>query len=147
MDGNETLEHGRCVRFDERKAGPGKLTLQQFLTSVVTPRAATTTDRVRELVEFLLPLGRCSMPQVARNMGVDPRTLHRHLAERGDTFTSILHATRAGLAERYLSNERYSLTEVSQLLGFSSPSAFTRWFREQFKRSPTEWRRAGHATQ
>ncbi|HEU5268258.1 MAG TPA: AraC family transcriptional regulator ligand-binding domain-containing protein, partial [Jatrophihabitans sp.] len=119
---------------------------QQFLKSMVPSRAATTTDRVRELVEFLLPLGRCSMEQVARSMQVDPRTLHRHLAAHDQTFTSILHDTRAGLAERYLANERNSLTDISQLLGFAAPSAFTRWFRDQFHCTPTEWRRRAAVT-
>jgi AraC-like DNA-binding protein len=52
-----------------------------------------------------------------------------------------MNATRARLAERYLPNERYSLTEVSQMLGFGAPSAFSRWFRQQFGTSATEWRR------
>jgi len=112
----------------------------QFLRSVVTPRAATSTERVRELVEFLLPLGKCSMQQVARNIGVDARTLHRHLAQDHESFTGIVHATRAALAERYLADDRCSMTEVSQMLGFSAPSAFTRWFRQQFHTSPTQWR-------
>jgi AraC-like DNA-binding protein len=115
---------------------------QQFLQAFGTPRAATSTERVRQLVEFLLPLGRCSMEHVARNIGVDSRTLHRHLAQDDESFTSIVHATRAGLAERYLANDRYSLTEVSEMLGFSAPSAFTRWFRQQFHASPSQWRNA-----
>jgi AraC-like DNA-binding protein len=115
---------------------------QQLLASLGTPRAASTADRVRELVEFLLPLGRCSTEQVARNIGVDSRTLHRHLAKDNESFTSIVNATRAALAERYLTNDRYSMTDVSQMLGFSAPSAFTRWFRQQFQLSPTEWRSA-----
>jgi AraC-like DNA-binding protein len=113
---------------------------QQILESVVTSAAPASTDRVRELVEFLLPLHRCSMPQVARTMGVNTRTLHRHLAERGESFSSIVHSVRAGMAERYLANDRYSLTDVSSLLGFSAPSAFTRWFRQQFHASPSQWR-------
>jgi AraC-like DNA-binding protein len=115
---------------------------QRFLESVGDARSTTSVDRVRELVEFLLPLGRCSMEQVARNIGVDTRTLHRHLAREGESFTSIVHTTRAALAERYLANDRYTLTEVSQMLGFAAPSAFTRWFRQQFRTSPTQWRNA-----
>ena len=47
---------------------------------------------------------------------------------------------RAGLAERYLSTERYRLGEISDLLGFAAPSAFSRWFRQQFGDSPKGWR-------
>ena len=68
---------------------------QQFLESVVSPRAATSRDRVKELVEFLLPLGKCTMDHIASTLGVDRRTLHRHLAEEGESFSSLLYSTRA----------------------------------------------------
>lgn len=46
------------------------------------------------------------------------------------------------MAERYLANERLSLTDISYQLGFAAPSAFSRWFRDRIGVSPTEWRRA-----
>src|SRR5918994_1233236 len=39
---------------------------RQFLEVLGSPRAPTATGQVRELVEMLLPLGRCSTAQVAR---------------------------------------------------------------------------------
>jgi AraC-like DNA-binding protein len=113
---------------------------EEVLRSLATPRGATAADRVRDLVEVLLPTGRCSVDEVARTVGVDRRTLHRHLAATGETFTSIVDRTRAGLAERYLSTERYQLSEVSDMLGFAAPSAFSRWFRQRFGDSPRQWR-------
>lgn len=112
----------------------------EMLRSLAAPRGATTSDRVRDLVEVLLPVGRCSADEVARAMGVDRRTLHRHLAGSRQTFSSIVDSTRAGLAERHLANERYRLTEISELLGFAAPSAFSRWFRHRFGDSPSQWR-------
>jgi AraC-like DNA-binding protein len=52
---------------------------------------------------------------------------------RGDTV-------RRSLAERYLANDRYSLTDVSQLLGFAAPSTFSRWFHGRFGVTPSQWR-------
>ena len=121
---------------------------QEFLRTVVAARAPMATTRmadVVEVVELLLPLGRNSMAQVSRHLGLRPRGLQRYLAEQGESFSSIVHTTRARQAERYLPNERYSLTEVSQLLGFGAPSAFSRWFRQRFGTSPTEWRRTARA--
>jgi len=112
----------------------------EVLRSLAAPRGTTTSERVRDLVEMLLPAGRCGVDQVARTMDMDRRTLHRRLATTGDTFTSIVDSVRAGLAERYLSSERYRLTEISQLLGFTAPIAFSRWFRHQFGASPSQWR-------
>jgi AraC-like DNA-binding protein len=118
---------------------------QQFLRRVVAPPSpaeATDVAEVVEALEFLLPLRRQSMRQVSRLLGMAPRDLQRYLSERGETFSSVMHATRARLAERYLPNERYTLTEVSQFLGFEAPSAFSRWFRQQFGTNPMEWRRS-----
>ncbi len=121
---------------------------REFLKTFVAPEvqtAATEVADVVETLELLLPLGRHSIAQVSRYLGVRPRVLQQSLAARGLTFSSVVRTTRAGLAERYLPNERYSLTEVSQLLGFGAPSAFSRWFREQFGTSATEWRRQAQA--
>ncbi|MCX4095187.1 AraC family transcriptional regulator [Nocardia sp. alder85J] len=114
---------------------------QRLLTELGAHRDATTADRVRELVELLLPTGRCSIEQVARSLGVDRRTVHRRLAAEGETFTSILDATRAELARHVVANRHHTLTEVADMLGFSTPGNFTRWFRNHYGCSPTQWRR------
>src|SRR3954462_2345592 len=114
----------------------------QFRPALGAPPAATVTGQVTQLVEMLLPVGRCSTRQCARSLGVTQRTLHRQLAAEGQSFSEIVHTTREALAERYLSTDRSSLTDVSELLGFTAPSAFSRWFRQRFGVSPTQWRAA-----
>ncbi|MBA8923416.1 AraC-like DNA-binding protein [Kutzneria viridogrisea] len=113
---------------------------RQFLDSLGFPEETTTLDRVRGLVELLLPTGRCSVEQIARSLGVDRRTVHRHLADENETFSSVLNSVRAELAEQMVGSRRYSLTEVAALLSFSSSSNFSRWFRERFGCSPSQWR-------
>lgn len=119
---------------------------RQFLQSIPAPREATVAGQVRGLVEMLLPLGRCSTLQVARSLGVTQRTLHRQLTGQQESFSSIVDATRAAWAERYLASDRYTLTEVSELLGFTAPSAFSRWFRQRFGMSPTQWKERSRRT-
>jgi AraC-like DNA-binding protein len=118
----------------------GRIGKDEALWALGAPRSLTAADRARDLVEVLLPNGRCSADEVARAMGVDRRTLHRHLARSGETLSSIVDVSRAALAERYLANDRYRMTEISALLGFAAPSAFTRWFRARFGDSPSQWR-------
>ncbi|MGW8889518.1 AraC family transcriptional regulator ligand-binding domain-containing protein [Streptomyces sp. NPDC055749] len=113
---------------------------QQFLEGFEPSKDATVLDRVRELIELLLPTGRCSVEQVARSLGVDRRTIHRHLADCGETFSSVLNSTRVDLAGRMVESRRYSLTEIAELLSFSAPSNFSRWFRTQFGCTPSQWR-------
>jgi AraC-like DNA-binding protein len=112
----------------------------QYLDTLGPPSDGTTAARVRELIEVLLPTGRCSIAAVASSLGVDSRTVQRRLVDSGETFSSLLNAVRAELAPRLVPNPRRPLTQIAQELGFSQPSAFSRWFRGQFGCSPTEWR-------
>ncbi|WP_327151949.1 AraC family transcriptional regulator [Nocardia sp. NBC_01329] len=118
---------------------------QQFLGTAEPVQEPTTAGRVRDLIETLLPTGRCSAEQVARSLGIERRTVHRHLAQEGETFSSILDDVRADLADRLVTNRRYAFTEIAEMLAFSSHSNFTRWFRNHYGCSPSRWRRT-HAT-
>jgi AraC-like DNA-binding protein len=113
---------------------------REFLLKVVPPGAETAAAQVTEVVELLLPLGTCSVEEVGRQLGLSPRELRRRLAQEGESFSSIVGATRACHAERHLQDGRRSLTEISQLLGFAAPSAFSRWFAQRFGTSPSAWR-------
>ena len=114
---------------------------RQFFETVAVEADRTVPDRVSDLIEALLPTGRCSAEQVARSLGVDRRTVHRRLADSGLTFSALLHAKRAQLADQLLANPRLSMTEISGRLGFNETSSFSRWFRAEFGCSPREWRR------
>jgi len=96
-------------------------------------------QQVRQVVKMLLPGGLCSVDGVAQHLGVHRRTLNRHLAEEGQSVTSIINAVRAELAEEYLANSKRRLYEVAELLGFSSAGDFSRWFRGQFGQTPSSW--------
>jgi AraC-like DNA-binding protein len=100
----------------------------------------TTAEKLRQVAVALLPLGRFTVDQAARHLGIDRRTIHRHLARDGETFSSLVDKLRAELALRHLESGERSLTEVSELLGFSALSAFSRWFRRSFGSSVSTWR-------
>jgi AraC-like DNA-binding protein len=97
-------------------------------------------DKVSELVRMLLPEGNCTIERVAEHFGVDRRTIHRHLLERGTTFTEILDTQRANLIERLIGDSNRPLAGIAELLGFSAQSAMARWFRARFGCSITQWR-------
>jgi len=114
--------------------------VQQYLDTVPPRPNATMRDSARECIYMTLPSGLCSAERVAKHLGVDRRTLHRHLAREGDTFSSLLDAVRAELATRYIGNRGRPLASVAELLGFSALSAFSRWFRSRFGCSVSQWR-------
>ena len=98
-------------------------------------------DQARHVLLLLLPSGKATLRDVARNLGTEPRTLQRGLEASGKPFTRILAETRRALATLYLSNPRRSISEVASLTGYSTVSAFSRWFTHEFGVSPAAWRR------
>jgi AraC-like DNA-binding protein len=95
-------------------------------------RSARMVDRVRQLIVLLLPRGLCRVEAVAQHLGVDRRTVHRKLDDEGTSFSALLEAERRELATRYIEGTDRPLTEVSALLGFTAPSAFSRWHAASF---------------
>ena len=113
---------------------------EQYLEPMLAKLNVTVSEKTRQLAYDLLPSDQCRIEQVAERLGVNSRTLHRHLAREGETFSSIVDSVRAELARRYVQDNGRSLSEISDLLGFSALSSFSRWFRTKFNSSPMTWR-------
>ena len=118
--------------------------VQQYLDTLASRRNASMSASVRECIYTMLPSGLCSADSVAAQLGVDRRTVYRHLAREGKTFSSLMDSVRAELVTRYIDNRDRPLASLAELLGFSALSAFSRWFRTRFGCSVSEWR-AGRA--
>ena len=88
----------------------------------------------------MLKSGSCSAERVAKDLGVDRRTINRHLASEGQSYSSILDAVRRDTVLSFVEHGQRPLKEIAGMLGFSELSAFSRWFRNRFGRSASEWR-------
>lgn len=100
----------------------------------------TAADRVRRQIGVLLPSGRATLGQVAQRLGQSPRSLQRHLEGEGQPFGALLDEVRRELAQAYLGQTDRPITSVAGLLGYVTPSSFTRWFASAFGISPLAWR-------
>ncbi|GAA3996924.1 AraC family transcriptional regulator [Comamonas faecalis] len=103
-------------------------------------REATIGQQARKAIYLMLPLGNATCASVAQALGRSVRTLQRELDGEGLSFTDLLGQVRYDLARRYVGNPRYSVGEIAVMLGYSSHSAFTRWFTARFGCAPEVWR-------
>ncbi len=101
---------------------------------------ATTAERVRSVLIELLPVGRSNLADVASELAMSPRTLHRRLASEATSFQRVLDATREGLARHYLNNPNLTAAEISFLLGFEETSSFYRAFNNWTGQTPDQVR-------
>ena len=106
---------------------------------------APISERVRRSITLLLPSGRANVDVVASHLGVSRRTLQRGLHAEGHRFGDLLDEVRQELAKAYLANSAHPITSVAAMLGYGSPSSFTRWFAGEFGTSPQTWRSAAAA--
>lgn len=114
--------------------------LRKLMEVIDMGHAESTTDNVRKLVLLLLPSGRCSLETVAQHLGLDRRTLHRHLQRDEQSYSDILDEVRGDLVVKYLTQYHRPLKDLAELLGFSEQSAFSRWFVRRFGCTATAWR-------
>lgn len=95
----------------------------------------------RNVIARSLSEGIPKAADVARTLGLSVRSLHRRLAEDGLSFRTVTEETRKELAEGLLRDERYSLSEVAFLTGFSEQSAFNRALKRWTGRTPAQHRK------
>jgi AraC-like DNA-binding protein len=89
----------------------------------------------------LLPSGESRAAVVARQLGMSPRSLTRHLAEEGTTFGEILERLRQRLATRYLADDRMSVQQTAWLLGYSEVGAFNHAYKRWTGTAPRRTRK------
>jgi AraC-like DNA-binding protein len=95
---------------------------------------------IRRALNLLLPLGRANLDEVGRELGMHARSLQRRLAREGESFATLLNAARRELAQRHLSNSELPIAAIAEMVGFDTPSSFSRWFQAEFAQSPRRWR-------
>jgi AraC-like DNA-binding protein len=114
---------------------------QRYLDSLLGKKEGISMAfDVRKSIYLLLPMGRATIAQIAQSQGMNVRTLQRRLDEEGASFSELINGVRRDLVIRYLQNPGYSLGRIADMLGYSMPNSFTRWFVSQFDMPPAAWR-------
>ena len=96
--------------------------------------------RARRSIRLILPMGGATLDRVAWSLGVNPRKLQRLLEDVGKNFRDLLNDVRCEMASELLASPHHSIKSVALMTGFANPTAFTRWFGDQFGQSPSAWR-------
>lgn len=125
------------VHADSRLSALFDRIAEGFLSQ--TAQHSTLSDRVRRLISRNVAEG-APVTEVARELGMTPRTLHRRLGEEGLTFQELADDVRKGLALAYLEQRGIAVSEIAYLLGFSGVQAFHRAFKRWTNETPGAYR-------
>ncbi len=97
-------------------------------------------DKVRAILLDLMPSGKVSQNAVADQLHRSVSSLQRQLQFEGVSYRQILEDTRRALATQFVREERYPLSQIAYLLGFSDQANFSRAFKRWTGETPTGFR-------
>lgn len=117
-------------------------------TSLV--RSARREPAARDAANFIYGLKRTliehssegypGIDSAANLMRTSVRTLQRHLAQAGLTYSKLVEYARFEVAAEMLANPNLKIIEIAYTLGYEDPSHFSRAFRRIAGQSPREFR-------
>lgn len=82
-----------------------------------------------------------TLERVAMRLGMSARSVRRHLALAGYSFSDIRSEVRQSVATRYLSESCWSLDAIAEWLGYSDQASFSKAYRAWTGTTPGEVRR------
>ncbi len=84
-----------------------------------------------------------TLPDVADELDIHPRTLRRRLAEEGTSFRALRNEARSTVAVDLLRNVGLTVEEVSTRLGYTEVSTFSHAFKRWHGVAPSAYSRRG----
>ncbi len=98
-------------------------------------------QRLTDLVEANLTNEEFGVEDLVREMGMSHSNLHRKLkSSTNQTINQFIREIRLNKAKELLLNKELTVSEISYLVGFGSPTYFNKCFHEYFGYAPGELR-------
>lgn len=97
-------------------------------------------ERVKQVLRHEVDLGSVNPCNIARRLGVSPRSLRRRLGDEGHSLSALADEVRRELALSELSNPEVPIKHIADRVGFSEVSAFHRAFKRWTGVTPARYR-------
>lgn len=105
------------------------------------PPADPFLEKVRAIIEKHISDSSFSVEQLCREAGLSHSQLHRKLsALTGQSATFFIRHLRLQQAKQLLQNPELTVAAVAYDSGFGDPDYFSKVFRKEFGKTPTEFR-------
>lgn len=83
-----------------------------------------------------------SLGDIAQSLHLTERTLMRKLKRDGQSYKGLLEANRKVFACQLLSQPRYNISQIAELLAYKDTANFCRSFKRWFGQTPSQYRKA-----
>ena len=107
--------------------------IERFLDDRMSSQPVDLAAEVRRTISWLLRGGSASLDETAAVLAMGPRTLQRRLRAAGTDFAALLAEVRAEIVLAYLARgSDQPIGQLTTLLGYSEPSAVSRFLKQRF---------------
>jgi AraC-like DNA-binding protein len=96
---------------------------------------------VRAAITASLCQGDAALQRTALQLGMSPRSLQRHLAAMGTSYSDMVAEVRLDTACHLLLESNERISEIALRLGYAGTSSFSRVFMRLIKIQPVIYRR------
>lgn len=97
-------------------------------------------ERVRHVLRHEADLGSVNPSNIARRLGISPRSLRRRLGDEGHSLSALADEVRRDLSLSELLNPEMPIKRIADRVGFSEVSAFHRAFKRWTGVTPARYR-------
>ncbi len=119
------------------KTDPAQL-LTQFKN--ITP----LTSRIRELLKAYIAMEMPTLKEVAEQLHLSPKTLHRRLTDEGSSYQKVKDDLRRDMAIDLLGVQQLTIVDIAEQVGFSDTCTFHRAFKKWTGVTPGLYRQTHH---
>ncbi|MBV0933653.1 AraC family transcriptional regulator [Marinobacterium weihaiense] len=116
--------------------------IEKYVSHIVRRYPLDLSMQVHALLEQQLVSGKCTLPNIAQQLMMSPRSLQRRLKQQETTFDEIADGLRRQRAENLLCHSDQTLESVCSLIGYTEASTFNRACRRWFGQTPLAFRKA-----
>ncbi|MCW9035430.1 MAG: AraC family transcriptional regulator [Rhodospirillales bacterium] len=138
------------LEFDAETAALPLITNCDFIAKAVDQETSKRLSQIsmpqkvsmqaEQSIRRILASGNVTAERISTELAMSKRTFERRLNEEGITFRKLLEGIKAELALEYLSDQTFSVPEISFMLGFEEPNSFFRAFKRWHGSTPNQIR-------
>lgn len=115
--------------------------LQEKIAEQDRSIAQSFPAQVQAVMRTALTFEQVTADRLATMFDMHVRTFHRRLSDHGTSHQQLLDETRLSFACQLLKEDRRSLSQIAELLGYAEMRSFIRAFKRWSGTTPTDWRR------
>ena len=120
-----------------------KSPLSQFMGSSSSPVEHEFMEKLHNYIDGHISETEMGTERLAEAMGISRKTLISKIkANTGLSVNEFVRASRLKKAAEILTKKQYRINEVAYLVGYSTPSYFTKHFQKQFGMKPSDFVRS-----